>query len=90
MKNQNKILFILAGDHGKASSRVRGFWIAEELELLGCHCKLTWDNNKLNILKLAFQVTKFNTLVFQKTYSRYHLLLLIWAQLLRKNLSGYR
>lgn len=79
-----KILFILAGDRSKASSRVRGFWVAEELELLGCHCNLTWDNSKLNLLKLTFQVSKYNIVIFQKTYSRYHLLLLLWAKLLGK------
>jgi glycosyltransferase involved in cell wall biosynthesis len=79
-----KILFILLGDRTKASARVRGFWIAEELELLGCQCKLTWHNNKFNILKLAFQILNYNTVIFQKTYSRYHLLLLLWARLLGK------
>ena len=84
MKNQNNILFILTGDRSKASSRVRGFWIAEELELLGCHSNLTWDNSKLNLLKLAFQVLKYDAVIFQKTYSRYHLLLLVWVKLLGK------
>ena len=82
MKNQHNILFILTGNRSKASSRVRGFWIAEELELLGCHCSLTWNNSKANILKLAFQVLKFDAIIFQKTYSRYHLLLLLWARFL--------
>ena len=84
MKNQNNILFILTGDRSKASSRVRSFWIAEELELLGCRCNLTWDNSKFNILKLAFEVLKYDAVIFQKTYSRYHLLLLLWAKLLGK------
>lgn len=81
---QPKILFILAGDRSKASSRVRGFWIAEELELHDCHCKLNWDNSKVNILKLVFQVLKYDVVIFQKTYSRYHLLLLLWARFLAK------
>jgi len=84
LKNQKSILFFLTGDRSKASSRVRGFWIAEELEFLGCHCNLTWDNSKLNLLKFAFQIFKYDAIIFQKTYSRYHLLLLIWAKLLSK------
>jgi len=84
LKNQNNILFVLTGDRSKASSRVRGFWIAEELELFGCHCNLTWDNSKFNILKMAFEVLKYDAVIFQKTYSRYHLLLLLWAKLLGK------
>ena len=82
MKNQ--ILFILSGDSSKASSRVRGFWIADELKSLGFHCSLNWHNSKLKLLRLGFEALRYDIIIFQKTYSRYHLFLLIWLKIFGK------
>lgn len=78
------ILFILAGDLLKASSRVRGYWIAEELEKFGFKCTLVWKQNKIQIINLAFVILFKDVIVFQKTYSRYHKWLLCWAKLFGK------
>ena len=78
------ILFILAGDLLKASSRVRGYWIAEELEKFGFKCTLVWKENKSQIVFLAFNIPFNDVIVFQKTYSRYHKWLLYWAKLFGK------
>ena len=79
-----KILFILSGNKSKASSRVRGFWIAEELEKIGCKCSLNWKNDKLELLKKILELVRYDVIIFQKTFSRYHLLLLIYARLIGK------
>lgn len=76
-----KILFSLLGDETKASSRVRGFWIAEELEKLGMHCSLRWKSDKVSLTKFAWEVLSFDVIVFQKTFSRYHKWLMYWAKM---------
>jgi glycosyltransferase involved in cell wall biosynthesis len=83
--SRNKaILFVLAGNALKASSRVRGYWIAEELEKFGFKCTLVWKENKSQIIFLAFNILFNDVIVFQKTYSRYHKWLLYWAKLFGK------
>ena len=79
-----RILFILSGNKSKASSRVRGFWIAEELEKIGCKCSLNWENDKPELLKNFFEILRYDVIIFQKTFSRYHLLLLIYSRILGK------
>lgn len=78
------VLFSLCGDRNKASSRVRGFWIAEELEQLGLRCTLRWKDSKLNLLFFAWEIFKNDVIVFQKTYSRYHRWLMVFANMLGK------
>jgi glycosyltransferase involved in cell wall biosynthesis len=88
MKAENKtnlrVLFFLLGDQRKASSRVRGFWIADELEQLGLRCTLRWKHDKLNLLLFAWEVLRNDAVVFQKTYSRYHRWLMLFANILGK------
>lgn len=79
-----KVLFILAGDRNKASSRVRGYWVAEEMVRLGHHCSLITDNSRWSLLKLFLSALSFDVVIFQKTYGRYHLLLLIWLRIFGK------
>jgi len=78
------ILFLLCGDNNKASSRVRGFWIAEALEVQGCCCTLRWGSGKLDMLLLALQLIRYDAVVFQKVYSRYHRWLMILAKAMGK------
>lgn len=69
------IRFILSGNRKKASSRVRGFWISDELEELGCSCSILFKNTKIELLKIIFQLFKYDVYIFQKVYSKYHVLL---------------
>jgi len=75
-----QILFLLCGDSNKASSRVRGFWIAETLETQGCFCTLRWRSGKLDMLLLALQLIRYDVVIFQKVYSRYHRWLMALAR----------
>ena len=78
------ILFILSGDQNKASSRVRGFWIAEALAHLNIRCTLRWKNSRLNLLWFAFEMQRYDSIIFQKTYSRYHRWLMGLARIMGK------
>ncbi len=74
----------MCGDRNQASSRVRGFWIAEELEIQGVQCTLHWDNSRLGLMRFAMKLTKHDAIIFQKTYSRYHRWLMAYANFLGK------
>ena len=79
-----RIAFMLLGDRNKASSRVRGYWIGEELEALGHrvtyhHAQKRWDYPPL--LPVMF---RNDVLIFQKQYSRYDIMLQRLARLLGK------
>jgi glycosyltransferase involved in cell wall biosynthesis len=79
-----EVLFCLLGSENKASSRVRGFWIAEELEHFGLHCNLRYKHGKLNLLLFALEVLRNDVVIFQKTYSRYHRWLMLFANVIGK------
>lgn len=79
-----KVLFSLLGDRNKASSRVRGFWVAEELRQLGLRCTLRWKHGKLDLLLFAWEILRYDAVFFQKTYSRYHRWLMLFANILGK------
>jgi len=78
------VMFALAGDEGKASSRVRGYWIVEQLRMLGVSCAIKQAYTKLQLLMLLISVLRFDVVVFQKTYSRYHLWILNFARFVGK------
>lgn len=80
----SSILFILHGSRSTASSRVRGFWIADELEKQGIECRMRWQRGKRELLCLAAEIPKHDVIVFQKTYSRWHRALMLWANCLGK------
>ena len=69
------IRFILSGNRKKASSRVRGFWISDELEELGCSCSILFKNTKIELMRIIFQLYQYDVYIFQKVYSKYHVLL---------------
>ena len=81
---RKRILFCLCGDARKASSRVRGYWVAEELERQGCSCTIMHDQTKLGLIRLAAAMPRHDVIVFQKTYSRYHRGLIHYAKHLGK------
>lgn len=79
-----RLLIRLCGDQWKASSRVRGFWIAEELCTLGHLVTLRIAAGKASNLAFAREISAHDTVVFQKTYSRYDLWLAALARRLGK------
>lgn len=83
-ENRINVMFSLCGDVNKASSRVRGFWIAKGLEQCGVKCTLRWENSKWAYLKLGFEMPWYDVVIFQKTYSRYHRWLMELANWLGK------
>jgi glycosyltransferase involved in cell wall biosynthesis len=80
----SKVAFILLGDCNKASSRVRGYWIGEELEALKHH--VSYHNTQLrrDYLRILPVVMRHDVLIFQKQYSRYDIALLRAAKRMRK------
>jgi len=81
--DQPHILFLLCGDRNKASSRVRGFWVAEALEAQACICTLRLRSGRLDLLRIAFEIFRYDVIIFQKSYSRYHR----WLMALAKSMS---
>lgn len=79
-----RLLFHLCGNRGKASSRVRGYWIAEELEALGHETTLRVTSGKAGYLAFARAIPAHDAVIFQKTYSRYDLWLAALARRLGK------
>ena len=80
-----KILFALLGSPGVASSRVRGYWVIEELNKLGIETTVTEGSSKLSLLKSLALLPSHNCLVLQKRYSRWDYYLLKTASLLGMN-----
>ena len=79
-----RLLFLLAGDDRKASSRIRGYWIAEAMKDLGFNPTIRTNNSKAGLIVSAFLIPSSDIVVFQKTYSRYHILLARLASYLKK------
>ena len=84
MKRPLRVLFISLGSAKKASSRVRAFWIASELEQLGIECVVQWQDSKSDWVRGAWEVCKSDVVIFQKTYSRWHIRLLKFAKFIGK------
>lgn len=66
-----RILFNLLGDQKKASSRVRGWWVGNELEQRGYPVTYHVVKSKTGVLKFAIAILSHDIVVFQKTYGRY-------------------
>jgi glycosyltransferase involved in cell wall biosynthesis len=79
-----KVTFLLAGGPAKASSRVRGYWLAEELEKLGFRCSLTSHSGRTGLALALPSVLASDAVVFQKTISRWHRRLMSAASRLGK------
>ena len=79
-----RILFVTAGDKNKASSRVRAYWIAEELNVLGHHCTILPQYRRADLVELFTSIPKHDVIVFQKTYGRYHCWLQLFTRMLGK------
>lgn len=79
-----RILFHMLGDRNKASSRVRGYWIIDELERLGHVVTVFSAAGKADYLRLAAKIAACDVVVFQKRYSRYDTWLVRLARALGK------
>lgn len=81
---KRRIAFILLGDRHKASSRVRGYWIGEELEALGYTISYHNAQRRRDYLRLIAVAMRHDVLIFQKQYSRYDIALLHIAKRMGK------
>lgn len=81
---QLKILFNLFGDRNKASSRVRGFWMAEELEKRGMQCSVVSGHSRMALLRCLARLPGHDVIYFQKNYSKWHVSLMTMANRLCK------
>lgn len=79
-----KIAFLLLGDRNKASSRVRGYWIGEELEILGHRVSYHRTSRRRDYLRMLAVMLRHDVLIFQKQYSRYDIALLRLAKIMGK------
>lgn len=79
-----RILFLLKYNINQASSRVRGFFIAEELKKRNIKSSLLVGYNKKNYIKFLFYLFTHNIIYFQKRYSEVDIKLNKLAKLLRK------
>lgn len=79
-----RIAFILLGDRNKASSRVRGYWIGEELEALGHQVSFHNARQRRDYLRMLAVAARHDVLIFQKQYSRYDIALLRLAKRMGK------
>ncbi len=79
-----KFLFYTLGDRNKASSRVRAYWVADELQARGYKVFLEHKDSFPALFLFALMIPSYDVVFFQKTYSRWHCLLLRWANVWRK------
>lgn len=79
-----KILFCLLGDRTKASSRVRGYWMAEEFEKRGIQCTIVAGGNRKSLLLCLAMLPNHDVIFFQKDSSKWHIRLLRIANLMGK------
>ncbi len=83
MANSSRLLFITLGDKSKASSRVRAYWIAQELQAY-LSVRLMHGHALKKFLAFAWHIALSEVVIFQKCYGKYHLLLIKWGRLLGK------
>lgn len=69
MKPSLRVLFFLSGTRNKASSRVRGFWIAEEFSRLGMQCAVVYGRRKSAFLKMMSKIPYYDFIYFQKRFT---------------------
>jgi len=79
-----RVLFFLLGSRNKASSRVRGFWIAEELVHLGAKCSLVFGNDRMSYIRCLCRLPWYDTLYIQKRCSKWDYYIIRIANLMGK------
>jgi glycosyltransferase involved in cell wall biosynthesis len=83
VKNKYHTTFFTLDDENKASSRVRAYWLAEELRKK-FKVKLVRGNPKVEFFKFLLTLLNSKHIIFQKSYTRYHFYLLSLARILGK------
>jgi len=78
------ILFFLRYDQSQASSRVRGFYVAEELRRRGFNCKVLYGCSKRVYLNFLLKLMDYSVVYFQKRYSKIDIELNRFARLVGK------
>ncbi|MEO1292784.1 MAG: hypothetical protein AAFV62_08145, partial [Pseudomonadota bacterium] len=76
-----KLLMILAGDAMKASARVRGYWIAEQLERQGHAVTIRVPEGRQDYIALAREAARHDAVFLQKRYGRYDIMLARWCRM---------
>lgn len=79
-----RVLFFLLGSRNKASSRVRGFWIADELTRFGAMCTVVYGNDRASFVRCLMKLPWYDTLYIQKRCARWDYYLMRLAGLLGK------
>ena len=69
------VLFLLSGSELKASSRVRGYWVATELQKRGFSCVMQCGQGPLGCIQALAAAWRCKYVIFQKRYSRWDVLL---------------
>jgi len=64
-----KILFFLRYFRDQASSRVRGFYMAEELKKIGIDCDIICGYGKKVYANFLLKLMSYNIIYFQKRYT---------------------
>ena len=79
-----KVLFFLSYFRDQASSRVRGFYMAEELRSEGINCDIIYGYGKKVYVNFLARLLRYDIIYFQKRYSKRGLYLNKIARLLGK------
>lgn len=79
-----KILFFLKYFKDQASSRVRGFYVAEELRKKGIDCDIIYGYGKKIYAKFLLKFMKYDIIYFQKRYTGIDLKLNKFVRLMGK------
>jgi glycosyltransferase involved in cell wall biosynthesis len=83
MAKPASLLFITLGGPLKASSRVRAYWVAQELKEK-YKVKLVHGHPLKKFVSFALLIIWHDHIIFQKTYTKHHLKLIKWARFLGK------
>ncbi|GAG84675.1 unnamed protein product, partial [marine sediment metagenome] len=70
-----KVLFFLSYFREQASSRVRGFYMAEELRREGTNCDIIYEYGKKVYVNFLAKLLRYEIIYFQKRYSKVDLYL---------------
>lgn len=83
-KTNLRVLFFLLGDRRTASSRVRGFWLADELSKLGVKCTIVYGEARASYFHCLRKLPVYDILFMQKRFSRWDYHVINLARLMGK------